>query len=129
MMEQRALQGELLPLADEWNNLYRLEIVNFNNVLLALPYLIGGMLLCAWVGMPASWKESFVNWAAEVSRRERRESAKPAGNAEICDNLSLTVGKSVKSVSLKGEFFYFLFQFLLYIFLCLFVNRVAVNVN
>jgi 4-amino-4-deoxy-L-arabinose transferase-like glycosyltransferase len=63
LMEQRALQGPPLPLAEEWNILYRLEIVNFSNVLLAIPYFLGGVILCAWAGLPASWKEPFVNWS------------------------------------------------------------------
>lgn len=68
MMEQRFVQGESLPVADEWNLLYRLEIVNLTNVLSALPYFALGIILCAWVGLPPSWKEPFVNWAAEWPR-------------------------------------------------------------
>ncbi len=63
LMEQRAPQGNPLPLAEFWNIVYRLEIVNFDNVLYALPYFIGGAILCALVAMPSTWKEPFVNWA------------------------------------------------------------------
>jgi 4-amino-4-deoxy-L-arabinose transferase-like glycosyltransferase len=48
-----------------WNAIYRLEIVNFNNVLLAFPYFLAGILLCGWVGLPASWKEPVLNWSSE----------------------------------------------------------------
>jgi 4-amino-4-deoxy-L-arabinose transferase-like glycosyltransferase len=64
MMEQRFLQGQPIPAADDWNILYRLEIVNLSNVLAALPYFVVGVILCAWVILPSSWKETFVNWSA-----------------------------------------------------------------
>ncbi len=65
LMEQRFVQGQPIPLADEWNLLYRLEVVNLSNVLAALPYFAVGVILCAWVGLPASWKEAFVNWSTQ----------------------------------------------------------------
>ena len=64
LMEQRVTQGQPLELADFWNTVYRLEIVNFDNVLYALPYFIGGALLCALAGLPESWKAPFENWSA-----------------------------------------------------------------
>ena len=63
LMEQRVLQGKPLPIAEEWNTLYRLEIVNLSNVLSAVPYLLAGIILCAWAALPSSWKESVLNWS------------------------------------------------------------------
>ena len=65
MMEQRALLGQPNPLADEWNALHRLEIVNLQNVLSAIPYFVVGILLCAWTALPAAWKESVIDWTSE----------------------------------------------------------------
>ncbi len=65
MMEQRFLQGLPIPAADEWNILYRLEVVNLSNVLTGLPYFVLGVILCAWAGLPSAWKETFVNWASQ----------------------------------------------------------------
>ncbi|RPJ28958.1 MAG: hypothetical protein EHM33_02600 [Chloroflexi bacterium] len=67
LMEQRFVQGQPIPVADEWNVLYRLEVVNLSNVLAALPYFVGGVILCFWAALPASWKESFVNWSSQWS--------------------------------------------------------------
>src|SRR5512138_722003 len=58
MMEQRSLPGgQVNTLADQWNLLYRLEVINLSNVLAALPYLVAGAFLCACVALPSSWKE------------------------------------------------------------------------
>ncbi len=65
MMEQRALQGKPLQIADDWNILYRFEIVNFSNVLSVIPYFVAGIILCAWVGLPSLWREPFVNWSSQ----------------------------------------------------------------
>src|SRR5512141_488652 len=59
MMEQRSFPGQPNPLAEKWNLLYRLEVINLSSVLVALPYFAAGVLLCAWVGLPPSWKETF----------------------------------------------------------------------
>lgn len=62
LMEQRDLQGPLIPIAEQWNATYQLELVNANNVLLALPLFFTGLLLCGWTGLPLSWRESLASW-------------------------------------------------------------------
>jgi len=74
LMEQRAPLGTPAPLAERWNAIYRLEIVNYDNVFLALPYLIAGALLCAFTALPASWTEGFINWASHWPARENIKS-------------------------------------------------------
>lgn len=73
LMEQRAPQGKPLPLAEFWNIVYRLEIVNRDNVLYALPYFTGGAILCALIAMPSSWKEPFIScsprWPARADAK------------------------------------------------------------
>ena len=70
LMEQRPPLGTPVPIAELWNAIYRLEIVNYDNVFLALPYFIGGALLCAFTALPASWKDNFINWASHWPGRE-----------------------------------------------------------
>ena len=65
MMEQRFLHGQPNPVAEQWNILHRLEVVNLSNVLAGLPYFGLGVILCAWVGLPSSWREPFVNWSSQ----------------------------------------------------------------
>lgn len=65
MMEQRFGRVPFPPAVEQWSLHYRLEIVNLVNVLAALPYFVVGLVLCAWVGMPATWKENFVNWSSQ----------------------------------------------------------------
>jgi 4-amino-4-deoxy-L-arabinose transferase-like glycosyltransferase len=57
LMETRQIVGTPLPMAELWNITYRLEIINFSNVLSALPYLLIGMVLCALTAMPSEWKK------------------------------------------------------------------------
>jgi hypothetical protein len=64
MMEQR-FHGQPNPVAEQWNILHRLEVVNLSNVLAGLPYFGLGVILCAWVGLPSSWREPFVNWSSQ----------------------------------------------------------------
>ena len=58
LIGQRYTQGKPFPQAELWNDIYRLEIVNFDNALHALPFLIGGAFLCALFALPAAWKSS-----------------------------------------------------------------------
>ncbi|MBN2117847.1 MAG: glycosyltransferase family 39 protein [Anaerolineales bacterium] len=64
MMEQRFPYGQPNPIVEQWNILHRLEVVNLSNVLAGLPYFVVGVVLCAWAGMPSSWKEPFVSWSS-----------------------------------------------------------------
>ncbi|HSL46531.1 MAG TPA: glycosyltransferase family 39 protein [Anaerolineales bacterium] len=70
LMEQRWSQSDPIPAAELWNSLYRLEIDNYNNVYLALPYFAGGAFLCALIVMPLSWKNPFTNWTIPFLPRE-----------------------------------------------------------
>lgn len=63
LMEQRSPQTIVHPIAATLNDLYRLNIVNYDNVFAALPYFIGGAVLCMLTAMPMAWKQGFVNWA------------------------------------------------------------------
>jgi len=64
LVEQRIPQGQPIPDAEFWNAIYRLDIVNHDNVYFALPYFLGGAFLCALTAMPAAWKNQFINWAS-----------------------------------------------------------------
>ncbi|MGB8984942.1 MAG: glycosyltransferase family 39 protein, partial [Anaerolineales bacterium] len=64
LMEKREIPGLPIPIAEEWNILYRLEIINLSNVLAAMPYFLAGLILCAWAGLSSAWNETFINWAA-----------------------------------------------------------------
>ncbi len=69
LIEQRYTDGEPLPQTELWNALYKLHIVNFDNVLRALPFLIGGAFLCALTVLPVAWKTSTAN--INFASRER----------------------------------------------------------
>jgi hypothetical protein len=58
LMETRPALGGPNPAAELWNTVYKLEIVNYENVIRALPYFAIGIILCALLGMPDSWKRS-----------------------------------------------------------------------
>ncbi len=64
LLEQRPPQGTPNPIAETWNALYKLEIVNYDNVFFALPYFIGGAFLCFLAATPSAWKTNFRNWAS-----------------------------------------------------------------
>ncbi len=74
LMEQRIPQGVPNPLAEHWNAVYRLEIVNYDNLFFALPYFLGGAILCGLAALPSAWKGSFTDWN---SSQESRSDAKP----------------------------------------------------
>lgn len=76
VMEQRGILGSPNPLADKWNTFYRLEIVNLHNVLAALPYFVVGILLCAWMGLPSSWKDNYSDVKLEWPAWTRTELGK-----------------------------------------------------
>lgn len=57
LMETRVPLADPNPAADQWNIAYKLEIVNYENVVTALPYFFGGALLCALFGLPKAWKK------------------------------------------------------------------------
>jgi NADPH:quinone reductase-like Zn-dependent oxidoreductase/4-amino-4-deoxy-L-arabinose transferase-like glycosyltransferase len=69
LIEQRYPKGEPLPQTELWNALYKLHIVNFDNVLRALPFFLGGAFLCALTVLPLAWKTSTAN--INFSLRER----------------------------------------------------------
>ena len=71
IIEQRYSNGEWLPQATLWNDVYKLHIVNFDNVLHALPYLLGGAFLCALTVLPPAWKTRFMNWEFDPATREK----------------------------------------------------------
>jgi 4-amino-4-deoxy-L-arabinose transferase-like glycosyltransferase len=71
LIEQRYTQGEPFPRAQLWNDIYKLQIVNFDNALHALPYLIGGAFLCGFVALPAAWKTSFSMRRFDILLREQ----------------------------------------------------------
>lgn len=64
LMETRVTQGDPLPAADRWNAIHKLEIINYENVVYALPYFLCGTILCGIFAMPDSWKKSFANWSS-----------------------------------------------------------------
>jgi hypothetical protein len=70
LMEQRYGGGVPLPQAEMWNAIYRLQIVNFDFVLHALPYLFGGAFLCALTVLPRAWTAPFANWGSNLPSGE-----------------------------------------------------------
>lgn len=64
LMETRITQGDPFPAAEQWNAIHKLEIVNYENVLYAMPYFVCGAVLCGIFGIPISWKKSFENWSS-----------------------------------------------------------------
>jgi len=71
LIEQRNAQGEPFPQSQLWNDIYKLHIVNFDNALHALPYLIGGAFLCAFLALPSTWKTSFPAGRFDFLSREQ----------------------------------------------------------
>jgi len=57
LIEKRDPIGAPLLQAQLWNAIYKLEIVNFNNVLIALPYLLFGCTVLMWIAFPDEWKK------------------------------------------------------------------------
>lgn len=71
LMETRVPLADPNPAAETWNVVHKLEIVNYENVVTALPYFFGGAFLCALFGLPTAWKKPL----EERSRLEVRGEA------------------------------------------------------
>lgn len=73
LMENRFPLGDPNPAAETWNVVHKLEIVNYENVVAAIPYLVGGAVLCALFGVPISWKKPFENWSRRAAAAEQTD--------------------------------------------------------
>jgi 4-amino-4-deoxy-L-arabinose transferase-like glycosyltransferase len=73
LMENRFPLGDPNPAAENWNVVHKLEIVNYENVVAAFPYLVGGAVLCALFCVPISWKKPFENWSRRAAAAEQTD--------------------------------------------------------
>ena len=67
LMEERSPQAQHSTTAEFWNVVYRLEVINYDNVYYALPYFFAALLIFAWAAYPAVWKGEHRNWSPNWS--------------------------------------------------------------
>jgi len=67
LMEKNDLISIPLSVAKSWQTIYRLDIVNINNVLPALRYLLLGCIILVWVAYPDEWKKPAQQQSLELN--------------------------------------------------------------
>ena len=55
LIEQKSPIANPVSQTQLWNDIYKLQIVNFDDAIHALPFLIGGAFLCAIFAFPSTW--------------------------------------------------------------------------
>ncbi|MFT3894881.1 MAG: glycosyltransferase family 39 protein [Anaerolineales bacterium] len=71
LIEQRSPIENPISQTQLWNDIYKLQIVNFDDAMHALPYLLGGAFLCALFALPSAWKTSSPNLRFDFFSREQ----------------------------------------------------------